>query len=100
MLISVLVEMPKVTVISNRRLKLFAEFHDLEMDTMMKALQALEAIEKCRIIMGEGDEALVSQIILQRHVLSNLPLRGSICNFLTAFECILHATKQGVKFAN
>lgn len=27
----------------------------------MKALQALEAIGKCRIVMGEGDEALVSQ---------------------------------------
>lgn len=36
------------------------EFHDLEIDTMMKALQALEAIGKCRIVQGDGDEALVS----------------------------------------
>lgn len=34
------------------------EFHDLEIDTMMKALQALEAIGKCRIVQGDGDEAL------------------------------------------
>ncbi|CAN8061564.1 unnamed protein product [Agarophyton chilense] len=34
------------------------EFHDLELDTTMKALQALEAIGKCIIIRGDGDDGL------------------------------------------
>lgn len=31
---------------------------------MMKALQALEALGKCKIVMGDGDEALVRYTVV------------------------------------
>lgn len=40
------------------------EFHDLEPDTTMRALQALEAIGKCAIVQGDSSDSMVSYRIL------------------------------------
>lgn len=37
-----------------------AEFHDLELDTTIKSLQALAVIGKCVLVKGDSDEGLVS----------------------------------------
>lgn len=34
------------------------EFHDLEMDTTMRALQALQTLGKCIIVEGDSEDAL------------------------------------------
>lgn len=40
------------------------EFHDLELDTTIRALQALEALGKCAIVQGDSDDSLVCILLL------------------------------------
>lgn len=66
---------------------MITEFHDLEMDTTLKALQALEAIGKCIVVRGDSEDALVSYevLVLQRIAKLTIPYFISLV--------------QGVKFA-
>lgn len=45
-----------------------AEFHDLEMDTTMRALQALQTLGKCIIVEGDSEDALVSYLVSVSHI--------------------------------
>lgn len=49
-------------------LKSRPEFHNLEIDTTLKALQALEALGKCVIVHGDSEDALVSYLTLYKLV--------------------------------
>lgn len=42
----------------------FTEFHDLELDTTIRALQALETLGKCAIVQGDSQDALVSLLLV------------------------------------
>lgn len=42
----------------------FSEFHDLEPDTTMRALQALEALGKCAIVHGDSNDSMVSSPVI------------------------------------
>lgn len=74
----------------------------MELDTTMRALQALEALGKCVIVHGDSEDSLVSALVLVPSGAGNTYFYMFLLSSAYELSNHVHAdvnTVQGVKFA-